>query len=168
MPPAGSLRADDHPECRSGGPPCLGRRTAMRARQRRWTTPGTLAISRGGAGFRRGGPWGRSRRRLWTAWVTALLLALSFWPATGWPSTVTPAQAATVCPGVDTAHPHGMCTVTVNGIDFSTGAPLASFNFIVNVDNSKLPTDPLAGQGSTLSTESNSPIVATGNQDHRT
>jgi Polysaccharide lyase family 4, domain II len=100
---------------------------------------------------------------LWTAWVTALVLAISFLPAAVWPATVAPAQAATVCPGVDTAHPDGMCTVTVNGIDFSTGAPLASFNFIVNVDNSKLPSDPLS-----LSTESNSPIVATGNQDHRT
>src|SRR6476661_6868879 len=155
MPPARSLRADDHPECRSGGPPCLGRRTAMRARQRSWTTPGTLSISRGGAGFRRGGPWGRGRRRLWTAWVTALVLAISFLPATVWPTTAPRAKAATTC--------GAGCHVTVNGLDFSSGAALTSFNFIVNVDNSKLPSDPLS-----LSTESNSPIVATGDQDHRT
>ena len=134
MPPARSLRADDHPECRSGGPPCLGRRTAMRARQRSWTTPGTLSISRGGAGFRRGGRWGRSRRRLWTAWVTALVLAISFLPATVWPTTAPRAKAATTC--------GAGCHVTVNGLDFSSGAALTSFNFIVNVDNSKLPIRP--------------------------
>ena len=127
----------------------------MRARQRSWTTPGTLSISRGGAGFRRGGRWGRSRRRLWTAWVTALVLAISFLPATVWPATAPRAKAATTC--------GAGCHVTVNGLDFSSGAALTSFNFIVNVDNSKLPSDPLS-----LSTESNSPIVATGDQDHRT
>src|SRR6476660_5752850 len=141
MPPAGSLRADDHPECRSGGPPCLGRRTAMRARQRSWTTPGTLSISRGGAGFRPGGPWGRSRRRLWTAWLTTLVLAISFLPATVWPTTASRAKAATTC--------GAGCHVTVNGLAFSSGAALTSFNFIGNVDNSKLPADPLS-----LTTES--------------
>src|SRR6516165_7336820 len=137
------------------GPPCLGRRTAMRARQRSWTTPGTLSISRGGAGFRRGGPWGRRRRRLWTAWITVLVLAIAYLPATVWPSTAPHAHAATTC--------GAGCHVTVNGLDFATKAALANFNFIVNVDNTKLPSDP-----NSLSTESNSPIVAEGNQDHRT
>src|SRR4029077_15209868 len=126
------------------GPPCLGRRTAMRARQRSWTMPGALSSSRGGASLRRGGPWGRNRRRLWTAWVTALFLAIAFLPATVWPSTAPRAQAATTC--------GAGCHVTVNGLDFRSGAALANFTFIVNLDNSKLPSDPLS-----LSTETNSP-----------
>ena len=92
---------------------------------------------------------------MWTAWVTVLVLAISFLPATVWPTTAPRAKAATTC--------GAGCHVTVNGLDFSSGAALTSFNFIVNVDNSKLPSDPLS-----LSTESNSPIVATGDQDHRT
>jgi hypothetical protein len=127
----------------------------MRARQRSWTKPGPLSISRGGASFSRGGPWGRSRRRLWTAWITALVLAIAFLPVTVWPTSAPRAQAATTC--------GAGCHVTVNGLDLSSGSPLANFNFIVNIDNSKLPSDPLS-----LSTESNSPIVATGDQDHRT
>ena len=71
-------------------------------------------------------------------------------------SVTTPARAAASCPA-------GGCTVTVNGLDFSTGDPLTTYNFVVNVDNTKLPSDPLS-----LSTESNSPIVAEGDQDHQT
>jgi hypothetical protein len=92
---------------------------------------------------------------LWTAWVTVLVLAIAFLPATVWPTTAPRAQAATTC--------GAGCHVTVNGLDFSSGAALTNFNFIVNVDNAKLPSDPLS-----LSTESNSPIVAEGDQDHRT
>jgi large repetitive protein len=51
--------------------------------------------------------------------------------------------------------------VTIDARDFTSGAQLEHFNFIVNVDNTKKPSDPLA-----LSTESNSPIVAEGNQDN--
>lgn len=57
----------------------------------------------------------------------------------------------------------GGCAVTVDARDFTSGDPLASFSYIVNVDNTKLPNDPLA-----LNTESNSPIVRVGDQDRRT
>ncbi|MFF0268200.1 hypothetical protein [Kribbella sp. NPDC004536] len=66
------------------------------------------------------------------------------------------AQAAASCPA-------GGCAVTVDARDFPTGAPLANFNYIVNVDNTKLPNDPKA-----LSTESNSPIVREGDQSRKT
>jgi Polysaccharide lyase family 4, domain II len=58
-------------------------------------------------------------------------------------------------PGVPCPDPG--CTVTIVGEDFASGAALDDFSFIVNLDNSKLPTDPLA-----LITESNSPVVAEG------
>jgi hypothetical protein len=57
----------------------------------------------------------------------------------------------------------GGCAVTVDARDFASGTPLADFSYIVNVDNTKLPNDPLA-----LSTESNSPVVREGNQDRAT
>ena len=91
---------------------------------------------------------------MWTAWVTALVLAIAFLPAVVWPTTAPRAQAATTC--------GAGCHVTVNAQELS-GAPIANFTFIVNLDNTKLPADPLS-----LSTESNSPIVAEGNQGHRT
>jgi hypothetical protein len=68
----------------------------------------------------------------------------------------TPAHAAALCP------PAG-CAVTVDARDFPTGAPLASFTYIVNLDNTKLPSDPLA-----LNTQSNSPVVREGDQDRAT
>ena len=55
------------------------------------------------------------------------------------------------------------CAVIIDARDFASGAPLANFSYIVNVDNTKLPNDPLA-----LSTESNSPIVREGDQDRAT
>jgi hypothetical protein len=73
-----------------------------------------------------------------------------------------PAAAATACPD-------GGCAVTVDVRDYATardnpaGGQLANFTYIVNVDNTKLPTDPLA-----LSTESNSPVVAVGDQSRTT
>ena len=57
----------------------------------------------------------------------------------------------------------GGCAVTVDAHDFASGDPLANFNYIINVDNTKLPSDPLA-----LNSESFSPIVAEGNQDRAT
>src|SRR5690242_574076 len=71
-------------------------------------------------------------------------------------SVTAPAQAASSCPG-------GGCAVTVDAHDSTSGSALANFNFIVNDDNSKLPSDPQA-----LSTESYTPLVAAGNQDHAT
>ncbi|HYY89291.1 MAG TPA: hypothetical protein VFA49_10880, partial [Chloroflexota bacterium] len=57
----------------------------------------------------------------------------------------------------------GGCAVTIDARDFPTGNPLGNFSYIINVDNTKLPSDPLA-----LSTESFSPIVREGSQDRRT
>jgi hypothetical protein len=71
-------------------------------------------------------------------------------------SPAAPAHAATACPTAG-------CTVTVDARDFASGNPLADFNYVINTDNSKLPSDPLG-----LSTESNSPIVAEGGQAHPT
>jgi len=72
------------------------------------------------------------------------------------PSVTTPAQAAASCPADG-------CAVTVDAHDFASGNPLANFNYIVNRDNTKLPSDPLA-----LNSESHTPIVAEGNQDRNT
>jgi len=49
------------------------------------------------------------------------------------------------------------CAVTIDAHDFASGSVLDSFNFVVNLDNTKLPSDPLA-----LNSESNSPVVAEG------
>jgi hypothetical protein len=57
----------------------------------------------------------------------------------------------------DPAKVAGTCTVTIAANDFATGAPLANFTYIINVDNTKLPNT--APPGQPLSTESNSPIV---------
>src|SRR5262249_16790869 len=54
----------------------------------------------------------------------------------------------------------GTCSVTIDAHDFASGAALTDFNYIINLDNSKLPDDPLA-----LNSESNSPIVREGNHD---
>ncbi|MGW6278598.1 hypothetical protein [Kribbella sp. NPDC055071] len=66
------------------------------------------------------------------------------------------AQAAAACPAAG-------CSVTIDARDFPTGTPLANFNYIVNLDNTKLPNDPKA-----LNTESNSPIVREGDQTRNT
>src|SRR5919198_6015134 len=98
-----------------------------------------------------------SRRRRTVGWIarlSVLSVVGAFLNAVALPTA--PAQAATACPAAG-------CAVTVDVHDFASGSPLPNFNFIVNVDNTKLPSDPLA-----LSTESNSPIVALGNQDRRT
>jgi large repetitive protein len=72
------------------------------------------------------------------------------------PQLASKAHAATSCPG-------GNCTVTIDARDFASGNPLAHFNYIINLDNTKLPTDPDA-----LSTESNSPIVREGDEGRNT
>src|SRR6516162_7118093 len=71
-------------------------------------------------------------------------------------SVTTPARAASSCPADG-------CAVTVDARDFASGNPLANFTFIVNEDNSKLPSDPLA-----LNSESHTPILAEGDQDRDT
>src|SRR5258705_4295660 len=78
------------------------------------------------------------RGRSTAARVAILGLLASLLPALPVASSVTtPAQAATSCPA-------GGCAVTVDARDFASGNPLANFTFIVNEDNSKLPSDPLA------------------------
>ena len=59
--------------------------------------------------------------------------------------------------------PAGGCSVTIDARDFPSGTPLANFNYIINLDNTKLPNDPKA-----LNTESNSPIVREGDQTRNT
>src|SRR5437867_8674485 len=94
-----------------------------------------------------------SRRRLSIAWIARVAVVVvvgAFLPAVAFPQA--PARAATACPAAG-------CAVTVDvrhftGSEGNPAAPaLANFNYIINVDNTKLPTDPLA-----LNTESNSPI----------
>ena len=103
----------------------------------------------GGPGSNRWTKSPRGRRRVAllaelavTAVVAALLPAIV--------STGSPAAAATSCPAAG-------CALTVDARDFPTGNPLANFTYLVNKDNTKLPSDPLA-----LSTESNSPIDGRG------
>src|SRR5262249_19265145 len=86
-----------------------------------------------------------------------LALLASFLTALGVASSGTsPAQAAASCPDAG-------CAVTVDAHDFASGDALTNFTFIVNKDNTKLPSDSLA-----LSSESYTPIVATGDQDRAT
>ena len=93
------------------------------------------------------------RGRSMTARV-AILGVLTALPVAS--SVTTPARAAASCPADG-------CAVTVDAHDFASGNPLANFSFIVNDDNSKLPSDPLS-----LSTESYTPVVAEGNQGRKT
>jgi Polysaccharide lyase family 4, domain II len=83
--------------------------------------------------------------------VAALLVPIALQTAT-----VPAAHAAASCPPVG-------CAVTIDARDFATGAPLTDFNYIINVDNTKLPGDP-----NSLSTESNSPIVREGDASRKT
>jgi hypothetical protein len=60
------------------------------------------------------------------------------------------------------------CSVTIDARDFATGAPLANFNYVINLDNSRYvdpatrqPADPFPKY---TTTESNSPIVREGDQ----
>jgi large repetitive protein len=57
----------------------------------------------------------------------------------------------------------GTCAVTIDARDFASGVPLANFTYLVNLDNTKSPSDPLA-----LNTESYSPVVRTGDQTRAT
>ncbi|MDQ2935213.1 MAG: hypothetical protein M3R49_09610, partial [Chloroflexota bacterium] len=88
--------------------------------------------------------------------ITSLGLVLA--SASGVTPTVAPVAvlAASACPVTG-------CVITVDARDFGSGSPLASFTYIINLDNTKLPNDPLASN-----TESNSPIVREGDQDRAT
>jgi hypothetical protein len=84
-----------------------------------------------------------------------LAMVLSVLPASQVSSIAVAAPVA--APALAPATCGAGCSVTIDARDFASQAPLDSFNFIVNLDNTKLPADPLS-----LSTESNSPIVAVG------
>src|SRR5258706_354456 len=97
------------------------------------------------------------RGRSTAARVAILSVLASCLTAIGVASSVTTsAQAATSCPADG-------CAVTVDARDFASGNPLANFNYIVNIDNTQLPSDPLA-----LNSKSHTPIVAEGSQDRNT
>jgi large repetitive protein len=116
----------------------------------------TTARARQGGGISTHRRWRRSRRRIaLVAGFVTLIVAATFLPALR-PALTPHAQAATSCPAAG-------CAVTVHGLDFASGDPLATYSFVVNDDNTKLPNDPLS-----LSTQSNSPIVAEGDQAHPT
>src|SRR5262245_47902061 len=104
---------------------------------------------------------GRSYRRRWALRRVLILLATAGLVASVCAVAVAPpaSGAPASCGSGDPATDAGTCTVTIDPRDFASGDPLAAFNYIVNVDNSKLPDDPLA-----LNSESFSPIVRTGNQ----
>jgi hypothetical protein len=97
----------------------------------------------------------RSGRISLVAQLAVLVVTVAFLPALR-PALTPHARAAASCPA-------GGCAVTVDARDFASGNPLASFNYIVNVDNAKLPNDPLA-----VNSESNSPIVREGDQSRNT
>src|SRR5690349_17319111 len=103
----------------------------------------------------RGTPPARRRRHAHLVRLVVLAMIAAVLPLTG-AVLAQPAQAATTCPT-------GGCTVHVSGFDFTSGAPLTDFTYIVNVDNSKRSSDPLS-----LSTESNSPVVAEGDASRTT
>src|SRR5262245_37425010 len=88
------------------------------------------------SGFRSFGLRGSSR---WTAAaqiaVLGVLAAMVQSVATLSPQLAAPAEAAASCPAAG-------CAVTVDARDFASGAPLEHFNYIVNRDNTKLPSDP--------------------------
>src|SRR6516165_6603352 len=151
-------------------PPSPGLSARVRDRELIATSPSRGARFEGVAMWRPGGirrvkasrsfrghRMDRWRGRSTAARVAILaLLASSLTAVAMTPSVTTAARAATSCPAAG-------CAVTVDAHDFATGAALANFNFIVNLDNTKLPSDPLA-----LSTESYTPLVAQGNQDRNT
>ncbi|GAB3058766.1 hypothetical protein GCM10027053_20920 [Intrasporangium mesophilum] len=100
----------------------------------------------------------RTRKLASLAAVGALALAGSAVTVVAPPSAgLAPvAAAAGACPA-------GTCHLTIDARDLPSGDPLTHFNYIVNVDNTKLPSDPDA-----LSTESNSPVVREGNEGRKT
>lgn len=98
------------------------------------------------------------RRKMSVVLRSIVMLAIMLSAFTTTPPQVAVAAPAT-CGAGDPSLVAGTCQVTIDVHDFASGAALANFSYIINVDNTKLPDDPLA-----LSTESNSPIVRIGDQ----
>jgi hypothetical protein len=113
-----------------------------------WRRAGVLAVPSGHPPTRRHPRLGSVAVLAVIAVVVAMLQSLAVLA----PSLAPKAHAATACPAAG-------CHVIIDARDFVSGAPLTNFNYVVNLDNTKLPNDPLV-----LSTESNSPIVKEGNQ----
>jgi len=90
------------------------------------------------------------------ALVPAFLAGLTAGSA---PASAAPAAAPQLAP----ASCGSGCQVTIQARDFPSHTDLASYSFIVNLDNTKLPSDPVA-----LNSESFSPIMAEGGDSHKT
>ena len=107
-----------------------------------------------------------ARRSRWPAENVALILltvGAMVVPSGSWSALAQPPAPAAALAAVTTC-PAAGCSVTVDARDFAAPQPqLAQFNYVINVDNTKLPGDPTA-----LSTESNSPIVRVGDQTRPT
>jgi len=106
----------------------------------------------------------RGRRASLTRMAILVLIAGSLSALTG---VASPAQAQLAsCGAAGTA---GTCTVTVDANDFASGADLANFTYVINLDNSRYinPTTrkPDDAFPQYVTTESNSPIVREGDQD---
>jgi hypothetical protein len=105
-------------------------------------------------------------RRILAARVSIAVLVIGLLPPiVALTGPTSPAHAATSCPAAG-------CSVTVDARDFSSHAALPHFNYIINVDNTRLvdprtrqPKDPFPKY---VTTESNSPIVREGNEDRKT
>jgi hypothetical protein len=121
-----------------------------------WSRPAAARRKRFGRPFRL-----VRRTRASVARLAVLAMVFAFLPGlaslgSSGPLAAPRAQAAAACPAAG-------CQVTIDARDLPTGTPLARFNYLVNLDNTKLPSDPLA-----LSTESNSKIVREGNETRNT
>jgi large repetitive protein len=116
----------------------------------------------------------RTRTRAAYARAAAVIVLAALLPglASLSPSRAARAQAAPATCGPVQPDGTGGCSVTIDAHDFTSGAPLENFNYIINADNSRYinpatrqPVDPFPRY---VTTESNSPIVREGDQTRRT
>ena len=110
--------------------------TSWWVRASRGSGPGRLRETGGNAGQVGAGRPARRRPRAHLVRLTVLAMVAAVLPLAG-AVLAQPAEAATTCPS-------GGCTVNVSGFDFTSNTALNDFTYIVNVDNSKLPSDPLS------------------------
>src|SRR5215468_6096863 len=102
----------------------------------------------------------RKRSRDWTARGSILALIAGLVPLV---LVVAPLSKP------DEARAQVVSNITVEPHDLATGDALSTFQYIVNVDNTRLPNDPdPAMRNGVAPTESNSPIVAEGDQTRAT
>src|SRR4029077_6075980 len=93
-----------------------------------WRRAGVLAVPSGHPPTRRHTRLGPVAVLAVVAVVVAMLQSLVVLA----PSLAPKAHAATSCPAAG-------CHVIIDARDFVSGAPLANFNYIINLDNTKLP-----------------------------